>query len=591
MKKLINRNYFWAEVFVEHLTAGGVKHVCISPGSRNTSLTLAFAANKKFKKFVNVDERTNGFFALGLANKLNKPVVLVTTSGTATAELYPAIIEAYQRRIPLIVCTADRPEELQNCGANQTINQKNIYKNHIRKYFEIGLPSVKKIDLLKLKSITRSAVQISSVLDRGPVHLNFPLRKPFEPGNFTDEIDINLYKYVFNTVTNRNLTTNIKQGKLPEEIINISKKSSEGLILCGQDNFDNNFFRSCIKMSKILNYPIAADGVSGLRFKKFTNKLILSNTSLALKTNAKKLFSEAKVIIQFGGSFTSNEFFEFMKESKAIKFLVNEYGDYRDPTRTVKKVIKMNPGKFCENIIELNKAFRNSKTKGGWVKKIFWMEDFIENKKLEFLSKQNLKFEGKIISEVLNLLPSNSNLMISNSMPVRDLEFFTSRASKNINIFSNRGASGIDGIISTAAGIAVNSNRPTVLITGDLAFYHDMNGLLLLKNHKIPLIIILIDNNGGGIFNMLPISKYEKFFTNFFRTPLEIDLLKFAGAYGGNTYKINTPEEFKKYLSLSIKRKSFSVLQIKTNSNKSAESRKRFWNSISTQISGLTNVS
>ena len=141
MKKYINRNYFWASLFVEQITQMGVRHVCISPGSRNTSLTFAFASNKKLKKYIHIDERSSGFFALGIAKRTNQPVAIVTTSGTAVAELYPAIIEAYQQRIPLIICTADRPSYLRDCGANQTINQDNIYKNHIRYFADLGLPS------------------------------------------------------------------------------------------------------------------------------------------------------------------------------------------------------------------------------------------------------------------------------------------------------------------------------------------------------------------------------------------------------------------------------------------------------------------
>ncbi|NOX65267.1 MAG: 2-succinyl-5-enolpyruvyl-6-hydroxy-3-cyclohexene-1-carboxylic-acid synthase, partial [Chlorobi bacterium] len=188
MKQSINRNIFWSELFISALERLGVRHACISPGSRSTPLTIAFQRSSKIKSYVHVDERSSGFFALGLANKTNKPVVIVTTSGTAVAELYPAIIEAYQQRVPLIVCTADRPPYLLNTGANQTINQIDIYHNHIHKYYSADLPGTNSKAFNHLLSITKDAFS-ESVKNNRPVHINFPFDKPFEPSSETDKID------------------------------------------------------------------------------------------------------------------------------------------------------------------------------------------------------------------------------------------------------------------------------------------------------------------------------------------------------------------------------------------------------------------
>ncbi len=188
MKIKVNRNILWAEAFVNELSSLGVKYASLSPGSRNTPLTLAFANNKKIKSYLHIDERSSGFFALGMAKSSGTPVAVVCTSGTATAELYPAIVEAYQQRVPLIICTADRPPELRDLGANQTINQTDMYKNHIRWFADPGLPVISDSRILRLKSIARNAVFISTVGSRGPVHINFPFKKPFEPKSYTDQI-------------------------------------------------------------------------------------------------------------------------------------------------------------------------------------------------------------------------------------------------------------------------------------------------------------------------------------------------------------------------------------------------------------------
>jgi 2-succinyl-5-enolpyruvyl-6-hydroxy-3-cyclohexene-1-carboxylate synthase len=194
MKIKVNRNNFWARIFIDQLAALGVKYACISPGSRSTPLTFTLSKNRKIKSFINNDERSSAFFALGLAKESGMPVIIVTTSGTAVAELYPAIIEAFQQRVPLIVCTADRPSELIGTGANQTINQHNIFKNHIRWFRDLGLPSMSETGFRHLQRIAIKSFQISLTEDRGPVHLNFPFRKPLEPFSFTDEVSKSIFK-------------------------------------------------------------------------------------------------------------------------------------------------------------------------------------------------------------------------------------------------------------------------------------------------------------------------------------------------------------------------------------------------------------
>jgi len=222
MKKIkVNRNNFWTEVFVKQLNSAGVKYACISPGSRSTPLTFSFAKNKKIKCFVNIDERSSAFFALGLAKASKTPVAVVTTSGTAAAELYPAIIEAYQQRVPLIICTADRPPELLNTGANQTINQHNLYKNHIRWFKNVGLPSLKRLKLRRLQQTAFRDVEFSTLKDKGPVHLNFPFRKPLEPFTFTDEVDSLLVK---------NVNSNVKILKPSKKKLDIEKLKSAKIL-------------------------------------------------------------------------------------------------------------------------------------------------------------------------------------------------------------------------------------------------------------------------------------------------------------------------------------------------------------------------
>ncbi len=581
MKIPINRNSFWSELFTAQLSQSGIKYACISPGSRSTPLTLAFASNKKIKTFVNPDERSNAFFALGLAEHSGSPVAIVTTSGTAVAELYPAIIEAYQRRIPLIVCTADRPPELLNCGANQTINQENIFANHIRKFFNAGLPSLNESKLLKIKKIAAEAVEISLKKNQGPVHVNFPFRKPLEPESFTDKIDKHFYDKIRNINLPASFSTlpSVKQHK---KVMKAITGKSKGLIFCGWDNYRSDFPKLLVKFSRISGFPIIADGISGLRFGKHSMQNIISNASAFLKSKAYGFLLEAEIILQFGSAPTSNIVLDFLKKSQAEKFLINEYGDYKDPSRTARNIIKINPSEFLSELLTVTKNVNHPRNNR--LNKIRQFEQLTEKIKEQNILNAEFPFEGRIIPEVLKSIPPNSNLFVSNSMPVRDLDFFSSAMKKNIKIYSNRGASGIDGIISTAAGIAVKSKFPTYLVIGDLAFLHDSNGLNILQNQKIPLQIILIDNNGGGIFGMLPIAKNKKYFEEYFQTPQTADFALLTKAHGGKYYRIKSWNMLKNTIFNYKYLNNFSVLHVKTNAEDSIALRKKYWEVLSGTI-------
>ena len=368
MKIKINRNVFWTETFVKELSLRGVKYASISPGSRNTPLTIAFAKNKKIKTFIHIDERSSGYFALGLAKASGTPVAVVCTSGTATAELYPAIIEAYQQRVPLIICTADRPPELLDMGANQTINQQNIYKNHIRYFADVGLPSpaVKKIQ--QLKKTADKALFESTIKSKGPVHLNFPFRKPFEPKTFTDEIDSKILSF-----TNEKLKSNKDNSYLLDK--NISKlswfktitrqikNSKKGLIIVGPENYSPKFLKNCQSLSQKLGYPVLADGTSQLRFGRHPKDNIITVYDAFLRSNNFVKNHQPDIIIQFGRTITSKGLDTFLEKCNAPRFMINEYGDWFDPSDQPIGSYACKPYLFCEKMLEQIKLNGNHKKK------------------------------------------------------------------------------------------------------------------------------------------------------------------------------------------------------------------------------------
>ena len=592
MKIKINRNVLWTETFVNELSFLGVKYASISPGSRNTPLTIAFAKNKKIKTYIHIDERSSGFFALGLAKASGTPVAIVCTSGTATAELYPAIIEAYQQRVPLIVCTADRPPELIDMGANQTINQINIYKNHIRSFVDVGLPSPTIAKIQKLKKITHRIVLESTTKSRGPVHFNFPFRKPFEPKTYTDEIDSKILssankKLKLNKDNFQPLDKDVSKQSWFKTITGQIKKSKKGLIIIGPENYNSKFLKNCQSLSQKLGYPVLADGTSQLRFGRHPKDNIITVYDAFLRSNNFVKNHQPDIILQFGRTITSKGLDTFLEKCKASRYMINEYGDWFDPSDRSIGSYACKPYLFCEKMLDQIKLNGQHKKNNHWLNSFKKAEAVSLTLKNNIIDKSVFPNEGRIINEIIQAVPDDCRIMLSNSMPVRDFDYFASNTNKKIVIFNNRGASGIDGITSTALGIASAGNKPTILITGDLAFYYDLNGLLSARNYKIPLVVILINNNGGGIFEILPISNYKEIFNKYFIVPHNLDFSPFIKAYGGKYKRVRNWKDFNSSLKTAIGSKSFNVIEIKTNASKSLQIRKKFWNAVSDKLNDI----
>lgn len=577
MKKSINRNYFACEFTVSLLAKLGIKNVVISPGSRSTPLTIAFEKNDKISKHVIIDERSAGFFALGLAKKSENPVAIVTTSGTAVAELYPAIIEAYNDRVPLIICTADRPHYLRNTGSNQTINQENIFRNHARCFEDLKLPRPSLSYFKTLAKRVCSAVILGTAIDKGPVHLNFPFEKPLEPSLVTDAIDAKKAKEISVLIKSIKFSFPPAKGtaKIPKQLIERIAKSQRTIIICGPFNYENKFYQICHKLSSQLNAPIFADGLSGFRFRSKAYKNVVDNFNSILRSKDAYQNLVPDVILHFGNAPTSNKLLNFFSSSNAYKVLINEFGDVKDPSRSFNFLVKSSPEVFCKELLSQLQA--STLTDFSFSKDVLIQNRQAENIKNEFFPELNFPSESRVILDTIKFIPAESNLFVSNSIPVRDLDFFSSKISKKISVFSNRGASGIDGIISTANGIAINSKLPTVLITGDLSFYYDIGSLLYTRNLEIPLVIVLINNNGGAIFNMLPVANEKIDFNKYFTTPHNLEFKNIVRAFGGNFISVKGWKHFESEFHSAIEKISYSVLEIKTDPIKSLDERKNFW--------------
>jgi len=348
--------------------------------------------------------------------------------------------------------------------------------------------------------------------------------------------------------------------------------ASTGIIIVSGEKNQKEFSSSIKKLNSKLKFPIYFDGSSSSRINN-NDSYSLNNLSGIVKSKQFALLNDPEIIILIGKSPTSASVLDFLNHSKAFKISVSSHVDKVDPTGNFGVALSMNETDFCSTILPKIKIKKLSL----FTKHILKLDSEIEALKKEFLKNVNFGFEGKVIADVINFIPQKSNLFVSSSMPIRDLDFFASNIEKQINLYSNRGASGIDGIISSSLGIASQSSN-NFLITGDLAYFYDISALQSAVKYNIPLTVILINNNGGGIFESLPISKYRKFFNDYFITPHNLNLGKITKSFGCNYFKINSSRELKRRLSL--KQSGFTLLEIKTDAFESKQIRDEYWKNL-----------
>ncbi|HEY9863332.1 MAG TPA: 2-succinyl-5-enolpyruvyl-6-hydroxy-3-cyclohexene-1-carboxylic-acid synthase, partial [Candidatus Obscuribacterales bacterium] len=560
-----NINTVWASVLVETLAQLGLKTAIICPGSRSTPLTVAFAQHSSIESIPILDERSASFFALGIAKKSGLPTVLVCTSGTAGANFYPAIIEAKESRVPLLILTADRPPELRDCHAGQTIDQVRLYNYYPNWQTELSVPSLDLGLLRYLRQTLIYAWERSQFPMGGVVHLNIPFRDPLYPlcqpetevlkTLLTDDFfaQINLSKTL--TLSNFDVSNYFK----------LWYNYSKGIIICGVDQPQNpvTYCQAIAYLSKQLNYPVLAEGLSPVRNYSNLNPYLISTYDLILRnsTLAEKLAPE--VVIQVGDLPTSKTLRTLLEQQQPDYFILDPsyhnldglHGKTTHIRISIEQLSKgINQAKNSEKIIvEKSKLYSN-----------FWYELEAQSRNAidEKLNPIQSLIEPKIAWLLSQILPENTPIFIANSMPVRDVEFFWHPNNLNIQPFFNRGANGIDGTLSTALGIA-HHQQSSILLTGDLALLHDTNGFLIRNKFIGHLTIILINNNGGGIFEMLPISQFDPPFEEYFTTPQNINFAQLSATYNINYEQIQSWKQLQQKLN-PLPKIGIRILEIPT---------------------------
>ncbi|MFC0298291.1 2-succinyl-5-enolpyruvyl-6-hydroxy-3-cyclohexene-1-carboxylic-acid synthase [Geobacillus jurassicus] len=566
---------FYVAALVDGLAQAGVAEVVISPGSRSTPLAMAMAGHSGLRLYMQIDERSAAFFALGLAKAKQRPVVLVCTSGTAAANYLPAVVEACYSRVPLVVLTADRPHELRDVGAPQAIDQLHLYGRYAKWFVDLALPEEADDMLRYARTMAARAVETAAGAPAGPVHVNAPFREPLVP---------NIDEAVWERVQAVSGTPQVLHGRpaLPQESVSALYEqlaaAERGLIVCGP--LDRPGFAEAVtELARALDFPILADPLSQLRAGSHDKTYVIDSYDAILKEEgiASKLVPD--VVLRFGAMPVSKPLFLWLKRHRAIRQIVVDEGGWRDPTLSADCFVHSDESLLCRQLLEIAAP---KESESAW--SAAWREmNTIARSTLKRHLPEEEWFEGKVFIELADLLPAGAALFVGNSMPIRDADTFFFSTDKPLRVLANRGANGIDGVVSSALGASLAA-QPLVLVIGDLSFYHDLNGLLAAKLHSLSATIVLLNNNGGGIFSFLPQARHKGPFETLFGTPTDLSFAHAVEMYGGRHTVPHSWAEFRRYVAESLSSGGLHVIEVRTSRAENVRMHRLLWNEVAREI-------
>jgi 2-succinyl-5-enolpyruvyl-6-hydroxy-3-cyclohexene-1-carboxylate synthase len=524
-----NRNTALASALAEELARCGVEHACVAPGSRSAPLALALWHEPGIRVWSHVDERCAAFFALGIAQRSRHPAVVLTTSGTAAANAHPAIAEASEARVPMILISADRPPRLRGRGAGQTIDQLKLFGSSVRWFCELGVQAADDAGLLHFRSIAARAVAEACESPPGPVHLNVPFEEPLAP---TPGEDVTAAGLAAEGRPSGAPLTSVRRAprsptaEILAEVAAAIADNPRGLIVAGRQP-DPELAGAVTALARAASYPVLAEPTSQLRAGAHDRELIVPAYDAILRQPPERLRPD--LVLRFGDMATSKPLREWLAGNRSCRQLVvDPDGAWNEPTGSADEILRVDPRTLCDDLAGILPRRADDE----WVES--WLgagaaadgaiEDFMDSLAEEL-------FEPRVHRELASLLPGGSTVYVASSMPVRDLETFFPATATPVCFLANRGANGIDGLVSSGLGAAVAGTGRTFVLVGDLGLYHDMNGLLAIKRLGVEATIVVLDNGGGAIFDFLPIAAFPDGYEELFATPTGLELGKVADLY------------------------------------------------------------
>ena len=560
---------------IETLNRMGLTTAIVCPGSRSTMLTIALVRHSNIETIPILDERSAAFFALGCAKRLHRPVAIVCTSGTAGANFYPAIIEAQESQVPLLIFTADRPPEMRACASGQAIDQQKLFGSFVNWYVEMAVPGVGLLDYARQTMV--QAWGKAQFPKPGPVHLNCPFREPLSP--LPSPLDLQLDETDFFAGIAAPTLSQLSRQHLPPSLWESWVHNERGIIVAGPAQPKNPaiYCQAVGWLSQLLGWPVLAEGLSPLRNYQSLNPYLIStyDSLLRNKTKADRLIPDQ--VIQLGQLPTSKVLRQWLQQHRPHTVQVTPFGLNVDPLHGRSQILAVHIEELEQILFSMEQAETTDRKRNISHYCEYWVrcDRKLSQKLNQHLTKIQTPFEGKISWLLSKYLPDETPVVIANSMPVRDIESFWQPNNRRIQPYFSRGANGIDGTLSTAMGIA-HGHKHSLLLTGDLAFLHDTNGLLNSHSLKGALTIIVINNQGGGIFEMLPISDFKLPFEKYFATPQTVNISVLCKAYDIQYAVVRTWKALIKHLQTLQQNNPprLKVLEFPTNRKADAQWRK-----------------
>jgi 2-succinyl-5-enolpyruvyl-6-hydroxy-3-cyclohexene-1-carboxylate synthase len=530
----LNRTYAPLQVLIDELARCGMTHAVCSPGSRNAPILLSLAADERIESISVLDERSAGFAALGIAKATGRPVAVACTSGTAAANLHPAVIEAHEARVPLIVLTADRPPELRDVGAGQAIDQIQLYGSAAKWFVEAGSHEPGRHTAVHFRALACRAWATAWEGRPGPVHLNFPLREPLGP------VDEGLDQGDWEGRSDgRPWTVVPPRAEAPFEpavdsLAALSRERRRGLIVCGTTRED--VAEPVVALAEAAGWPILAEPTSGLRCGSHDRSRVVAHYDALLRSPAFTDGHLPDLVVRVGDTPTSKPLRALLDRTDQV--VIDSDLAWHDPTRRAGAIIPAAAAPVCT---ALSEAIGPRPPDEEWVDAWIGADSLVP----EALAAAPDPFEPKVYAALAESLPAGATVWLSSSMPVRDVETFFPSVATPLRFLANRGANGIDGVVSSAVGAALASQEPCTLLTGELALLHDLGGLVARRRLGVDLTIVCVNNRGGGIFDFLPVAEQadREQYERLIATPHEPDLAAIADLAGMPHARASTPDE------------------------------------------------
>ncbi|MFB6140307.1 MAG: 2-succinyl-5-enolpyruvyl-6-hydroxy-3-cyclohexene-1-carboxylic-acid synthase [Halosimplex sp.] len=584
-----NRATLWGRTLVDELAASGVSAAVVSPGSRSTPLTVALAEHPDVEVYSVLDERSAAFFALGRGRRTGEPTALVCTSGTAAANYHPAIVEASQSRVPLLALTADRPAELTDSGANQTVDQEKLYGDAVRWYKTLPEPAPEARRLRSLRVAADRAVAKTTGSNPGPVHLDVPVAKPLEPADRPGDVPDSLSESApLGAGGREGPFVRASAGRLEpdagamDELAGAAAEAERGLLVAGPLNPGTCDADAVVDLLDATDWPLLADPLSGLRYgPHIDDRPVLGGYDSYLDAGG---WPDPDFVLRIGASPTSKVLRRYLRDANARQVVVDPAGDWPEAEFTATDYVEADPSAVASALAERLGSDSDDVATAARS----WRDRFERSEAIhwdELAAADEPDFEGRVLAEAVAAAPDPATVFVSNSMPVRDCDRFGRPRAADLTVLGNRGASGIDGITSSALGAGSATDDPLVLVTGDLAYYHDMNGLLSVARCGVDATVVLINNDGGGIFHLLPIEAFDPPFTEQFVTPHGLDFEPSADLYGLAFRRVESVGAFGEAYRESLASDGTQVIEVRVDGERSHRARERLHERVCERVS------